>query len=132
SRFYETHLRINLDQLRTRNRESILLNACIQSKTRFVWDNTNVARADRQPMINTLLQAHYEVIAFYFERDFEASMRRNALRTGRARVHEVGIKTMSARLEKPVWDEGYTAIFTVKTGEKGQFHVQEWEKGINQ
>ncbi|RYG71169.1 ATP-binding protein, partial [bacterium] len=40
SRFYETHLRINLDQLRTRNRESILLNACIQSKTRFVWDNT--------------------------------------------------------------------------------------------
>jgi len=31
-RFFRTHVRINLDMLRTRHREWLLLNACIEAK----------------------------------------------------------------------------------------------------
>ena len=41
-RFFDTHVRINLDMLKTRHREAILLDACIRAKQRFVVDNTNV------------------------------------------------------------------------------------------
>ena len=40
--FYDTHVRINLDMLKTRRREDILLQACIQAKQSFVVDNTNI------------------------------------------------------------------------------------------
>ena len=46
-RFFDTHVRINLDTLRTRRREEILLNACLQSRQPFVVDNTNPLPADR-------------------------------------------------------------------------------------
>jgi predicted kinase len=46
-RFADTHVRINLDMLRTRRREQILVQACLVAKQSFVVDNTNVTRADR-------------------------------------------------------------------------------------
>ncbi len=49
--FRETHLRINLDMLRTRQREAILLEACLRMKQAFVVDNTNPTPEDRQRYI---------------------------------------------------------------------------------
>ncbi|MEQ8541828.1 MAG: hypothetical protein RIB93_30755 [Coleofasciculus sp. D1-CHI-01] len=46
-RFYNTHIRINLDMLKTRHREAILVQACLDAQQRFVVDNTNPTRADR-------------------------------------------------------------------------------------
>ena len=40
-RFFTTHLRINLDMLRTRHRERLLIGACLEAKQPFVVDNTN-------------------------------------------------------------------------------------------
>lgn len=40
-RFFKTHIRVNLDMLKTRHRESLLLKACIEMKQPFVVDNTN-------------------------------------------------------------------------------------------
>ena len=40
-RLADSHVRINLDMLRTRRREQILLRACIEAKQPFVVDNTN-------------------------------------------------------------------------------------------
>lgn len=37
-RFFTTHLRINMDQLRTRHRERALLAWCIAHRQRFVVD----------------------------------------------------------------------------------------------
>ncbi len=36
--FFKTHIRINLDMLRTRHREDILLRACLEAKQPFVVD----------------------------------------------------------------------------------------------
>jgi predicted kinase len=130
SRFFDTHLRINLDQLRTRRREGILLRACLESKTNFVWDNTNPTRRDREAVCQSALAARFEIVAFYFEPDFAESMRRNAGRVGRAKVAEVGVKSVAARLEKPAWDEGYTTIFSVWNLGEGGFRVEEWVREI--
>ncbi|HSJ03696.1 MAG TPA: ATP-binding protein, partial [Verrucomicrobium sp.] len=43
-RYADTHVRINLDMLRTRNRESILFRACLEGKAQVVVDNTNLTR----------------------------------------------------------------------------------------
>ncbi len=39
--WYESHVRINLDMLRTRNREDIVLYVCLAAKTPIVVDHTN-------------------------------------------------------------------------------------------
>jgi predicted kinase len=46
-RFFETHVRINLDMLRTRHREQVLIEACVAGKQSFVIDNTNATREQR-------------------------------------------------------------------------------------
>ena len=44
-RFFDTHVRISMDLLRTRRREQLLLGACIEGKQQFVVDNTNATVA---------------------------------------------------------------------------------------
>ena len=41
-KFFDTRVRINLDMLKTRNRERILLAACLDAKQPFVVDTTNL------------------------------------------------------------------------------------------
>ena len=50
-RFMTTHLRINLDMLKTRHRESRFLQVCIETCQPFVVDNTNPTRVERQVYI---------------------------------------------------------------------------------
>ena len=44
SRLYSTHIRLNLDMLKTRHREDVLFEACLRAKQPFVVDNTNPYR----------------------------------------------------------------------------------------
>jgi predicted kinase len=43
-RFFDSHVRINLDMLRTRRREELLVSACLQGGQPFVIDNTTQYR----------------------------------------------------------------------------------------
>ena len=56
-RFRDTHVRLNLDMLRTRHRESVLLKACIDTQQPFVVDNTNPTIQDRARYIEPAKQA---------------------------------------------------------------------------
>jgi predicted kinase len=46
-KFADTHVRINLDMLRTKNREKVLLEACLDAKIKFVIDKVNASREER-------------------------------------------------------------------------------------
>ena len=46
-RFFTTHVRINLDMLKTRAREFLLIHACLAGKQPFVVDNTNTLIRER-------------------------------------------------------------------------------------
>jgi predicted ABC-type ATPase len=64
ARFFNSHVRINLDMLKTRYREMLLLRACIESKQPFVVDNTNVLAAERAVYIDAAKSAGFAVTAF--------------------------------------------------------------------
>ena len=56
STFYHKYLansyvRINLDTLKTRHQEELLISECIKDGKSFAIDNTNPTRADRQRYI---------------------------------------------------------------------------------
>ncbi len=107
---FDTHLRVNLDQLRTRARETALLRTCFEAGIRCVWDGTNLSRALRAPAIMAAREAGFRVHAFGFEPNFRASIERNARRSGTARVPLAAIRGAAKRLQAPDWSEGFSSI----------------------
>src|SRR3954467_2352671 len=83
-RFFDTHVRVSLDLLQTRNRERCLLQACLSAGQRFVIDNTNPRVADRAPYIAAAKQAAFRVAGYFFETTIRDALRRNAKRSGGA------------------------------------------------
>lgn len=124
-RFFTTHVRINLDMLRTRHREQLLLRACIEGQQRFVVDNTNPTIAERAHYIVPARAAGFRIVGYYFSPDVGSSVRRNAGRTGRERVPPAAIRGTAKRLAVPSFAEGYDELYVVRIAQDGQFRVEE-------
>jgi hypothetical protein len=124
-RFFDTHVRLSLDMLRTRTRLRLLLAACIEAKQPFVVDNTSLTAGERAPVIAQAHTARFRVTGYYFASTFGESLRRNAERTGRARIPVQGIAGAAKRLQVPSRDEGFDALYRVTIVEGG-FAVEEW------
>ena len=120
---YHSHLRINLDMLKTRHRENIIFEACSTSKTKMVIDNTNPTREDRARYIGRAKDAGFEVISYYFETDLNSTLERNCHREGKANIPEVGVRATFKKLEVPSLDEGFNEIFKVKIVGNGEFSI---------
>ncbi|HSK71512.1 MAG TPA: AAA family ATPase [Pyrinomonadaceae bacterium] len=129
-KFYETHIRINLDMLRTRHRERLLVSACFEAKQKFVVDNTNPTAEDRQRYILPAKFYHFRVIGYYFRANLKDALRRNAQREGKARIVEKGVKATFGKLELPSYAEGFDELFYVWIDEKGEFVVEEWKREV--
>ena len=93
-RFLHTHVRISLDVLKTRPRERALLETCLAMRQPFVVDNTNPRAEVRAPYIAAARQAGFHVIGYFFETSLKDALRRNAQRTGRARIPPPGRPTL--------------------------------------
>jgi predicted kinase len=129
-RFSLTHVRINMDMLRTRHREELILNACLAGQTRAVVDNTNVTREQRARYIAAAKAAKFRVIGYYFSCRVADAIKRNSARTGEARVPDVAIFGTAARLELPRRDEGFDELYFVRIAENDQFIVEEWKDEV--
>ncbi len=129
-KFYKTHIRINLDMLRTRNREDIFLDACIKAKQPFVVDNTNPSVMDRKKYIDIALNAKFKVIGYYFQSNIAEAMKKNERREGKERVPLAGIKSAHAKLQMPSLDEGFDELYYVCINEENKFVVEEWKNEI--
>ena len=125
-RFFDTHLRLNLDMLRTRHRERALLQACVNTRLRFVVDNTNPTRAERQVYIALARAAGYRVVGYYFQSRVEDCWRRNELRPSGRQVPRRGLLGTAGRMERPAWDEGFEELHYVRIDEPVGFVVEEW------
>lgn len=113
SYFSDTHLRLNQDMLKTKHRQKILFNACLESKTNTVIDKINVSKEDRAPLIKLAHKHKFKVIAYYFNVPIEEAIQRNNQRNGKAKIPEVGIKGALKKLQKPNFNEGFDRIFNV-------------------
>jgi predicted kinase len=127
SRFFDTHVRINLDMLGTRHREELLLRACLEGKQKFVVDNTNITAAHRNRYIVPAKDAGFSVIGYYFSSRLEEALLRNRQRTGKSRIPDQGVAGMYKRLELPRMEEGFDNLYYVRIAETGEFIVEEWK-----
>ena len=129
-RFFATHMRINLDMLKTRHRERRFLQACIATLQPFVVDNTNPARTDRQAYLEAAKQAGFRVIGYYFQSKVEDCKRRNEQRPVEERVPVPGILGAARRMQIPSRDEGFDELYYVRIDESNQFVVEEWKDEV--
>ncbi|HET9399381.1 MAG TPA: ATP-binding protein [Candidatus Acidoferrales bacterium] len=123
--FFTTHIRISLDMLRTRNREQILLDACVRARQPFVIDNTNPTSGTRAKYIAAARDARYHVIAYHFITPLTECLRRNSLREGKERIPAVALHAAVKRLQPPDETEGFDEIYSVELTPENQFVVKQ-------
>ena len=126
-KFSDTHIRINLDMLKTRLREDIIINACIKAKQRFVVDNTNPSMENRQKYIALAKAAKFKVIGYYFQSKLKNAFQRNSTRTGKSCIPEKGIRATYAKLQIPNFYEGFDTIYYVSINGDNTFTVKEFD-----
>ena len=118
-RFGQTHLRLNLDMLRTRRREMELFTTCLRLRQSLVVDNTNVSGAERARFLDPARAAGVPVMGYYFHSDADLCVARNAARPGRSRIPDAGIWAAVGRLEPPKVAEGFAGLHRVRLGARG-------------
>lgn len=128
-KFYNTHIRINLDMLKTRSRENILINACLDAKQSFVVDNTNPTFADRKKYIDMAKSKDLKVIGYYFKSGINEAMERNEKRTGKEKVPPVAIRGTHSKLELPAFNEGFDELYYVQIKDN-DFIIEEYKDEI--
>lgn len=128
-RFFSSHVRISLDLLKTRHREKRFLELCLATGQRFVVDNTNPTRGDRERCISPAKAHRFAVVGYYFQSMVEDCLRRNATRSDAEKVPDAAILTAAKKLEAPSLAEGFDRLFYVRL-ENGQFVVEDWQDEI--
>ena len=126
-RFFSTHVRISLAQLRTRYRERQLMAGCLATQQPFVIDNTNPTREEREKYIASAQSARYSVVGYYFRSKVEECLARNQQRSDQ--VPKVGILSTAKKLELPALEEGFGVLRYVRLTESG-FVVEEWNDEV--
>jgi predicted kinase len=126
--FFHTHVRVNLDMLRTRNRERLLVAACLEMKQRFVVDNTNPTAKDRQRYFDMVADAGLGVTGYCFEAGMEELLQRNSQRSGQHCVPEIAVRATFKKFEPPAYSEGFDALYRVRAIGGGQFDVTRIER----
>ena len=124
-RFFDTHVRINLDMLKTRKREQLLLAACLEAGQSFVVDNTNPQASDRARYIALARAKGFRVIAYFFDVPLRDAMHRNNQRKVQKKIPPVAVAGTHKKLELPRKKEGFDQIFTVQVTEPAGFLVKE-------
>ena len=130
STFYKLHLaddfvRVNLDSLKTRYKEKLLIEECITLQKSFAVDNTNPTRADRERYIAMAKEHGYHIVGYFMESKIKDCIARNALREGKARVPNTAIAATSNKLEIPSYEEGFDELYFVKNDGESMI-IEEW------
>lgn len=118
-RFFDTHVRISRDLLRTANREARFLDICLETLQPFVVDKVNPTRADRAPYLQPALAAGYRAVAYWLDVRPADALARNAGRSGRRRIPVPAILGTYKRLEVPRPDEGFAEVWRVEVTADG-------------
>jgi predicted kinase len=122
-RFFDTHLRISLDMLRTRHREQLLVAACLAAKQPFVIDNTNPLPADRARYIGLAREAGFRVVAYLLESTLREAIQRNNKRAGKQKIPVPAVAGTFRKLQPPTVEEGFDAVYRVTISPEGAFVV---------
>ena len=130
STFYHKYLAdgyvsVNLDTLKTRNREEQLVSECFREGKSFAVDNTNPTRADRQRYIPLAQYWGYRIVGYFMESKLQTCIERNNQRSGSAKIPATAIAATSNKLQVAGFEEGFDELYFVKND--GQIMtIEEW------
>lgn len=130
STFYHQFLtkkfvRVNLDTLKTRHQEKLLIEKCLKEGKSFAIDNTNPTKADRQRYIPLAKENGYRIVGFFMESKLNECIARNNLRQGKEKIPTIAIASTSNKLQMPSYDEGFDELYFVKNDGK-TMTILEW------
>lgn len=123
-RFFASHVRISLDMLRTRQREQLLLAACLQGRQPFVIDNTNPSPRDRARYITPARVAGFRVVVYFFDSSLRDAIRRNNRRGGKEKIPVPGVAATFHKLRVPTQEEDIDAVHVVTISPENRFVVR--------
>lgn len=129
-RFFTTHIRVNLDMLRTRHREKRLVQLCLEISQPFVVDNTNPSRAERAVYIQAAREFGFRVVGYYFQSRVEECHRRNLQRTPSQQVPFKGVLGTAGRMQVPTREEGFDELYYVRIDDVSGFVIQKWHDEV--
>ena len=121
----EEFIRVNLDTLKTRHQEELLIKACIEKGESFAIDNTNPTKADRQRYIPIAIANGYKVIGYFMESKLQECIERNNLREGKEKIPTTAIAATSNKLQMPSYDECFDELYFVKNDGK-KMKISKW------
>ena len=129
-KFADTHIRINLDMLRTKHREKLFLETCFEAKQQFVVDKINLTREEREGLISAAKSYGFRVVGYYLQTDLTKALERNGRREGKARIPDKGLLGSVKRLQIPEYAEGFDELFYVSIDDENRFVVERWRDEI--
>lgn len=89
-----------------------------------VVDNTNPSPDEWRPLVEVARDAGARTVAYWFPPDLAGSIRRNAARSARARVPEVGLRAVASRLRQPTAADRFDEVLAVAFDGAGGFEVR--------
>ncbi|WP_432169401.1 AAA family ATPase [Streptomyces sp. 1222.5] len=133
STFYERclrdgHVRVGKDAFprsarHKQKRQMRLVTEALAAGRSVVVDNTNPSPQEWDPLLAAARAHNASVSAYWFPPDLQGSLRRNAARTGRARVPDIGVHATLRRLRRPTPADGFDAVYDVRFDGRGGFRV---------
>jgi predicted kinase len=123
TRFFDTHVRISQDLLRTRHRVSRLLEFCLDTRQPFVVDRMNPTPADRAQFVVPAQEAGFRLVAYWFDTPPRDAISRNERRMEPARVPIPAILGTYKQLVAPRPEEGFDEVFRVTADAGGGFTI---------
>jgi predicted kinase len=117
-RWLETHVHVSLDLLRTRAREAAFLQACLDTRMRFVVDNTNPTAAERARYVKPARAAGYRVVGYLVEVDFAVALARER------GVPAAGLRDVARRFVRPTPEEGFDELFHATAAPGGGWRIE--------
>lgn len=131
--FGPDYAHISMDLLRNNRhparRQLHLLREALAEGRSAAVDNTNSTASERAPLIALGHEVGAQVIGYYFPPDVSASLARNRMREGKARVPDVAIFATRKRLQAPSYAEGFDELYLVHTKPEGVFDVHPVTRG---
>lgn len=122
-RLASTHVQVSKDAwpnaLNREARQRRAIEAALGGGRSVVVDNTNPSPAERAPLVALARTLGARAISYWFVTTMADAKARNALRSGRARVPDVGLYSVAKRLVPPGPEEGFDELFEVRLVEGG-------------
>ncbi|MFO0937426.1 MAG: ATP-binding protein [Gemmataceae bacterium] len=130
-----THVHVSKDHFRNnRNparRQVKLITDSLLAGRSVAVDNTNATVELRRELITLGRSFGATITGYYFSANLKDCLARNAMRTGKARVPDVGLFSVAKKIVRPTNAEGFDQLFFVRMADGESFDAKPWIKEEN-